>query len=60
MYLFVESQGRKPPSIPVFREGETVSGRVELHCEKPETDSSEHRGNGQEEIRFLEIKELST
>ncbi|KAF8071808.1 hypothetical protein FPV67DRAFT_1411305 [Lyophyllum atratum] len=62
--ISVESLGSKPPSLPAFREGESISGRVELDLDKPEmikgitiAIQAGTTAVGQEEIRFLEIEE---
>lgn len=63
LHLFVECLGSKPPSLPVFREGQTISGRVDLDLLKPESlkgitieVQAGTTAVGQEEIRFLELK----
>jgi hypothetical protein len=35
--LFVKSHANTPTSLPVFLEGDVISGRVELHLERAET-----------------------
>ncbi|KAK7032322.1 hypothetical protein VNI00_013281 [Paramarasmius palmivorus] len=63
--LFVRSRSRSPLTAPVYIEGDTITGRVELDLDRPETIKgvavavqASVMSVGQEELQFLSIEQI--